>query len=268
MTDDRVMQILRVILFYVIMLEIIIMSPVLTRVFTGDTQALVSTMAFLGTFALMYLTPYAFIRWEGGTSINELGVEVDDDTVPHLIIGLIAGVVAGAVVVVIALLYGGQLRPLAEITDSLIIGEIVITIPVAFFEELAYRGYFMTRMERVLGRGQAIIGSSILFALLHFSWWVLYSVPPLLILLFTLNMTLGGIVLGASYYISGKRLWLPIAFHFAWNMVAYIMFPTFPIESVVMPEIFQVEWGITTIPAFIFGLSLIWMLILQTQKKK
>ncbi|MHA2084668.1 MAG: CPBP family glutamic-type intramembrane protease, partial [Candidatus Thorarchaeota archaeon] len=103
----------------------------------------------------------------------------------------------------------------------------------------------------------------------HFGWWIpLGSIPYHLILLFSFNMFLGGIVLSFSYFWSGRKLWVPIGFHFAWNMVAYIAFPSFPTAIVTSPELYQIEWGLTTIPGFLFGLSLIWMLLYQLKIKK
>lgn len=169
----------------------------------------------------------------------------------------------------IAMYFGGSLRPAAEIDADLIANEILLTIPVAVVEELTHRGYLMTRIERLSGRTIAIMGTSIWFALLHFGWWLpLGSVPWHLILIFTFNLTLGGIVLGLSYYLSGNRLWVPIGFHFAWNVVAFVLFPIFPHDPVLMPEIFQIEWGLTTILGFLLGLSLVWVLLQELKNRK
>ena len=144
--------------------------------------------------------------------------------------------------------------------------EIIITAPTALFEELAHRGYILPKMEGVAGKNRAILISSFFFSCLHFTWWATPGVPLHLILIFIFNIFLGGVVLSLSYYWSNRNLWVPIAFHFAWNMVGYIMFPTYPREPVVTPEIFQFEWGLTTIVGFLFGLSLIYSLLLNKKK--
>ncbi|MHA1908495.1 MAG: CPBP family intramembrane glutamic endopeptidase, partial [Candidatus Thorarchaeota archaeon] len=183
-------------------------------------------------------------------------------------VGLLAGALASALVVIIAWAFGGDLRPSLEITGDLIASEIIITVPTAFFEELAYRGYLMPRMAKLWGRGKGIIISSLFFSLLHFAWWApLGSVPIHLVILFTFNIMLGGIVLSLSYFMSGEKLWVPIGFHFSWNMIAYILFPTYPRVSVNLPEIFQIEWGITTILGFLFGLSVLWIFLQQKKKE-
>ncbi|MFW9919623.1 MAG: lysostaphin resistance A-like protein [Candidatus Thorarchaeota archaeon] len=266
--DDRL---LRVVFFAALMLLVIEMNPIISGVFYGtDLYELVVTGLFFLTFGLIYFIVLGFIRWEGGSSISELGIDLEDDEFfPHLAIGAIAGSVAAILVVVIAFLFGGTLRPTSAITPDLIAGEIIITVPTALFEELAYRGYLTTRLVDIIGKGRGIIISSLFFGLLHFGWWTpLGTVPIHLILLFTLNLTLGGIVLSYAYYWSGNKLWVPIAFHFMWNMIAYLLFPTFPRDPVLMPEIYQIEWGVTTIAGFLFGLSIIWILLNPTKRKK
>ncbi|MCK5152018.1 MAG: hypothetical protein KAQ65_09260, partial [Candidatus Thorarchaeota archaeon] len=137
--DD--LAVLRVLLFAGIMFLIVLMSPVLAGIFAGtEMYALVGTGLFFLTFGLFYFVVYTFVKLEGGSSIGELGVEIEDrDLVPHLAIGALAGAIGVALIVLIALIFGGELRPLSEITGDLIASQIIITVPTAFFEELAYR---------------------------------------------------------------------------------------------------------------------------------
>jgi membrane protease YdiL (CAAX protease family) len=218
-------------------------------------------------FVFMYLITWAFVIWEGGKSVEELGLQIDNRIVPHLSIGIVAAALATGLVAAIAFFFGGQLRPLSEIDGDLLFNVIINAILFSFFEELTHRGYILTRMEKLGGRGAAIVFSSMFFSLLHFSWWepAGYNIP--LIALFTFNMFLGGVVLSLSYYWSGRKLWVPIGFHFMWNVLAYITFPSFPRDPVLQPEIFQIEWGLTTIIGFLLGLSILWGL-LQTKKKE
>ena len=123
-------------------------------------------------------------------------------------------------------------------------------------------------MEGLFGKPVAILLSSVFFSFLHFSWWTYPGVTVQLILIFSFNMFLGGVVLALSYYWSGRHLWVPIAFHFAWNMLAYILFPSFPNEPVLMPAVFQIEWGVTTIIGFLIGLSLLYGLLNSKRNRK
>ena len=267
MTENTQTRWLRLILFMIAIFLIVLMAPVAYALFTGELLALVATLVFFLTFILMYTVTWAFVSWDGGDSVEELGVTVDHRFGPHITIGAIAATIGAVLVVAIAFFFGGQLRPFDQITADLIVNEIIITAPTAFFEELTHRGYILTRMEDLTGRRAAIFLSSIFFSLLHFSWWATPGFPVHLAILFTFNMFLGGVVLSLSYYWSGRRLWVPIAFHFMWNMIAYLMFPTFPREAVTQPEIFQIEWGITSFLGFLLGLSILWS-FLATEKNK
>ncbi len=268
MINDQQIEWPRLILFMLAMLLIVAMSPVVSILFSGDLLALAATIVFFLTFVFMYLVTWAFVRWDGGVSVSELGLDIDRHFSQHLIIGAIAGTAAATLVVVIAFFFGGQLRPLDQITVDLLVNEIIITAPTAFFEELTHRGYILTRLEILTNQNTAILISSLFFSLLHFSWWTYNGVTVPLVILFTFNIFLGGVILSLSYYMSGRRLWVPIAFHFTWNMIAYILFPTFPREIVAQPEIFQIEWGVTTIIGFLFGLSILWSFLSSAKNKE
>lgn len=251
MTDDGQMHWLRLLLF--------ILAMFLITLSAGFLDILI--------FVLMFGITWAFVIWEGGKTVGELGLDIDKRITPHISIGAVAAGLAAGLVAFIAFFFGGQLRPLDDISGDLVITVLFNTVLFSFFEELTHRGYILTRMENLIGRGAAIIFSSLFFSLLHFSWWGPAGYNILLVVLFSFNMFLGGVVLSFSYYWSGRQLWVPIAFHFMWNVLAYILFPSFPQEAVIQPEIFQIEWGITTILGFLLGLSILWGLLSPKKRK-
>ncbi len=266
MKRDPGYEVLMIILFMALMLIIVEMSPVLSGLFSGELFKLVATIAFLGTFVLMYLVIDVFARSEG-SSIGKLGISINETTFHDMIAGAMAGTIAASVVILFAFYFGGQLRPIEQMTADLLVSEIVITAPTAVFEELAHRGYILPHLEGLVGKGSAIVIGSLFFSLIHFAWWATPGFPVHLILIFTFNIFLGGVVLSFSYYWSGRRLWVPIAFHFAWNMLAYIIFPVYPRDSVILPEIFQIEWGLTTIVGFLIGLSVLFGLLSNRRRE-
>lgn len=78
----------------------------------------------------------------------------------------------------------------------------------AFGEELAYRGYLLTRAADVLGRTNiayfvAMVAVAVLFGLGHY-----YKGPA-----GVLDSTYSGLVLGSAYLLSGRNLWAPILAH-------------------------------------------------------
>lgn len=268
MNEDQQMKWLKLILFMAIIVLIFEMGPVVSILFTGELLQLVGTLVFFLTFLFLYGVTLAFIKWDGGRDVSELGFALDDDDAgSHIVIGAIVGVAASVLVIVFAVVGGGQLRPFEQITADLILNQLIITAPTAVFEELAHRGYILTRMENLTGRRNAIFLGSIFFSLGHFSWWASPGFPIHLIILFSINLFLGGVLLSLSYYWSGKKLWVPISFHFMWNMIAFLLFPRFPRDPVIMPEIFQIEWGVTTIVGFLFGIALLWG-IFRLKKKE
>lgn len=267
MNEDRQMKWIKLILFMAFITLIFQMGPVVRILFVGELYELVGSVVFFLTFFLIYAVVWAFVIWDGGKYISELGIDFDTDTVPHTIIGAVAALAASGLVIGFAVFGGGQLRPFDLITADLILNQLIITVPTAVFEELAQRGYILTRMEELTGRRNAILLSSIFFSLGHYSWWATYNVPFHLVILFSLNLFLGGVLLSLSYFWSGKKLWVPISFHFVWNMIAFLVFPRFPIDSVISPEIFQIEWGVTTVIGFLFGISVLWGIIGSKKKR-
>lgn len=261
----------RVIMFMLAMLLIVELPHALALPFRGTpSYDTIGTLLSLLSFPLMYIAVIFAIKPERNTTLGDLGLDIEDrKLIPDLSIGGLAGIAGAGLVFGIAFFMGGQLRDPATLSIDLVFSVMMIAVPVSLLEELCYRGYLMTRMEKLWGNKIALILSSIFFSLVHFNWWSpLGIVSPLLIILFSFNLFLGGIVLGLSYYLSGRKLWAAVGYHFTWNIMAYSLFPVFPDTPVLMPEIFQIEWGVVSIAGFLFGLSILWILYTQFGKKK
>lgn len=252
MTDDQQTQWLRLILFMAAMF-LLTLSAELLNIFY---------------FFLMFIVTWVFVEWEGSGSIVKLGLDIDNRSGFRFIMGVLAAGLSVILVTAIAFFFGGQLRPMSEITLDWMTVVITNAVLFSFIEELTHRGYILTRMEKLVGRGSAIVFSSLFFSVLHFSWWGLAGFNISLIFLFSLNMFLGGVVLSFSYYWAGRSLWAPIGFHFMWNVLAYTLFPSFPETPVVQPEIFQIEWGLTTIVGFLFALWILWGILANRENKE
>ena len=82
---------------------------------------------------------------------------------------------------------------------------------VALGEELVFRGYIQTNLQEGAGLPVALTLSSVLFGLFH-------ALNPNVTRLGLLNIALAGVALGYGYAAT-KNLWLPIAYHLAWNFV-------------------------------------------------
>ena len=97
-------------------------------------------------------------------------------------------------------------RPLAELAVM-----VVVVLPPAAAEEIAFRGYVLVTLRQWKGWPLAIGLSSVLFSLAH-------SLNPGLNGLALLNIVLAGLAFSLAMRWKGS-LWLPLGFHFAWNYV-------------------------------------------------
>ncbi len=93
---------------------------------------------------------------------------------------------------------------------------------VAFVEELFFRGYFLTYLKGAVGVLPAVVGSSLVFSLVHFflnvgSFWAFALLP-------FINLFLAGALL-SLLVLRQKSLWVAIGFHYAWNVLQYHAFP-------------------------------------------
>lgn len=137
---------------------------------------------------------------------------------------------------------------------------------VAFSEEVAFRGYILQNLRKEWGTLAALLASSILFALLH-------GLNPHFTPLALVGIALAGVFMAYGYLLSGS-LWLPIAFHFAWNFAQGPLF-SFPVSglasegllllergdspSLITGGAFGPEGGLLGVTALFLGLLLLWL---------
>ncbi len=135
-----------------------------------------------------------------------------------------AGVLLGGLLVlgIAAVELGGSLAgyravPLAPAGLLRASASILFFVSVAIDEELWFRGYQLTNLAEALegrlgrdrARGLALGLSAIVFGLAH-------ALNPGASVISTVNIAFGGVLLGASFAITG-RLGLALGLHFAWN---------------------------------------------------
>lgn len=86
----------------------------------------------------------------------------------------------------------------------------VALLPPALMEELAFRGVAVAGMARGLGRGGAIVVTSVIFALVH-------RANPGVTPLALGNIALAGVFLGLTFFARGG-LWTATGAHLGWNL--------------------------------------------------
>jgi hypothetical protein len=111
-----------------------------------------------------------------------------------------------------------QFAPLIGNTFFLFISLTVSWTLAAFGEELAFRGYLMTRGVDLVGSTRAgwligLIVVSILFGMVH-----MYQGMSGMI-----AITMTGLVLGGLYLATGRNLWVPIIVHGVNDTVGFIL---------------------------------------------
>ena len=110
-----------------------------------------------------------------------------------------------------------QELPADEWLRTLWVG-LLVNICVAVGEETLFRGYLLTALKSVWGRGWALLGMMVSFGLIHI---IAYSEsgmePATLVLSLTLAALFGGLF--GLIYLRTNSLWLPATLHFAWNFI-------------------------------------------------
>ena len=171
----------------------------------------------------------AFLRVVDGQGPRFLGLSIDSGPagLRRWLSQLAAGVAAGGVVIsATALLLatsGGAhvvLFAAAPPAGVLFLGAFLLLA--ALLEELAFRGYLLTRLADSWGPTLAVVTSSVLFGIVHLG-------NPYVTPLSTCNTALAGVLLAIAR-LRGGTLWMPWALHFTWNFALGLVF-SFPVSG-------------------------------------
>ncbi|MEF8777806.1 MAG: type II CAAX endopeptidase family protein [Natronomonas sp.] len=167
-------------------------------------------------------------RWLDHRSLRDLGLAVDIEWWRDLAFGLALG--GGSIAMLYLFgsalgVYRPRFAPAAPDGSTVVVGFAVVALfmcLVGFYEELVFRGYFLTNVAEGLAdftnMRRATFGavalSSLGFALVH-------GLNPNMSLLGVGTITVAGIALGLGYVLTG-RLALPIGFHITWNLAHFV----------------------------------------------
>lgn len=103
-----------------------------------------------------------------------------------------------------------RLNPLRGNLPLLLVALPAVWFASSFGEELVYRGFLISRLERMaaspaVAKRLAVVGSAVVFGLVHYAWGPAGIVQTFLM----------GLVLAWAYLRSGRNLWLTVLAH-AW----------------------------------------------------
>jgi len=95
---------------------------------------------------------------------------------------------------------------------------LLINTLVALGEEITFRAYLLTGLERAWGRWIGLAIMMVVFGLVHLPAYIAQGVQSLILVLAIALAAVMGMLLGLIY-LRTASLWLPVGIHFAWNFV-------------------------------------------------
>lgn len=117
-------------------------------------------------------------------------------------------------------------------------------ISVGFAEEILCRGYIMSALRQTKSKAVVIIGSSLIFSIMHIFNASFSFVPAL-------NIFLIGLLLAYMVFKSGN-IWMAIGFHITWNYFQGCVYGFF-VSGINIEGIFQLEYGNDILNGGTFG---------------
>lgn len=149
--------------------------------------------------------------WRADSRAFLFGIQLDNHFFKNIFLGLF--LVSTAYIVILAVRYFTDsiftVNP--EFTKALLTKTIAICLLVAVYEEIFARGIIFQALIEKFGVYTSSIFVSVIFAILH-----LFN-PSVSIISF--STTFFASIILCAMYIQTKSLWLPISFHFFWNLL-------------------------------------------------
>lgn len=194
-----------------------------------DIPLVVQVLSALGSLVAALGITFAFRRFFDRRPLLDLGLRVKKGLAREVVIGLALGLGLIAFIFVIELGAGWlafdgfawESRAITSLAASLA-GWFILFVCVAIYEELVFRGYVLQNLEYAWGPLVAALGSSVSFAVFH-------ALNPGFGFLGWVGLIAAGLLLAYGYLVT-RALWLPIAFHLAWNYAEGPLF-SFPVSG-------------------------------------
>ena len=165
-------------------------------------------VAILAIISYSYL--FKFYEKRKITEFSKKGI------VKNLTIGIILGTILQSLTIFVIYLKGGY--SIISINPILfIVPPMTVAFSSAIVEEILLRGIVFRITEEKLGSYLALIISAILFGAMHLA-------NPNSSLIAGIGLAIQAGLLLAAAYIYSRKLWFPIALHFAWNFTQSAIF--------------------------------------------
>lgn len=235
--------VLVIVIFMVGQLSILLPADALGLV-TRDTIETYPNVLYLviGTFTMVALLFTLWIKFFERRSMASVGLVFNYPARTFYIRGYAFGLLMGAAVVCLVLLFGGYGADAGAGLKSRDLVPILILM-CAFIlqsgtEELVFRGWMMGRITARYGLWAGILGNSLLFTLMHVEFEELGTTSTVMIVIFNLMTLLFSIFL-SLLVVREKSIWGASAWHAAWNwiFITWFALPTTGIELGLTPLI-------------------------------
>jgi membrane protease YdiL (CAAX protease family) len=171
-----------------------------------------------------------FVLKKRGSGWREVGLARPDSWRKTILLGLGAFVVTAlayvAIQVIMQNLPGLEIAPADKSSYNPIYGNLPRLIfyliaawtTIVFGEEMLFRGFLMNSLAGFFQHAKAkwalaLIGSSLIFGLAHFSWGIAGIIET----------TIMGLVLGFIYLRTGRNMWVTIIVHGLMNTISFIL---------------------------------------------
>jgi hypothetical protein len=165
-----------------------------------------------------------------GSGWREVGLARPDSWRKTILLGLGAFVVTAlayvAIQVIVQNLPGLEIAPADKSSYNPIYGNLPLLIiylisawtTIVFGEEMLFRGFLMNSLAGFFQHAKAkwaraLIGSSLIFGLAHFSWGIAGIIET----------TIMGFVLGFIYLRTGRNMWVTIIVHGLMNTISFVL---------------------------------------------
>lgn len=162
---DRVKIIFKSILFVLVFVGILMLVSQFKNLIPGQFERF--TYGIIGTI-VAFFTTWLFLRFDK-RSFVDIGLKWKSKTLKRFFIGLLAGLILSAVMILGLVLFTNlELELSGEYNILSFFIWTLALIPLAFMEELAFRAYPFIHLQKAIGVRFAQIIIAILFALYHF----------------------------------------------------------------------------------------------------
>jgi uncharacterized protein len=239
---------IRIIFFVAISIILIVPFTALSTIFALHNPNLFydggMLMAYFAVFLGFLISSIIVEKLRLGGLWHTFGITINKLVPKDFWTGFIFAFCSMLFILFIALLWGNQpATNFHKLTFENLVYSLLLVFVAASLEELMCRGIMFQALSQRFGFAIAAFISSILFAAGH-----LFN--PSFSVLAMFNTFLAGIVL-ASMYHQTKSLWMPISFHFFWNLLQILILGSYVSGMEMGVPLFRMH--LDTLPFWLFG---------------